>query len=139
MAQCDWLQGHKNAVLEVHWLPSGEQVMSCSADRTVRVWDASVGSQIKKYKVWIPGGVFFGWILTRQWANCELAIKRKQELVAMCNFVKLCVRPPPLPGNPSAPQEHTGVVNGVAPLMRGPQLLASASDDCTARLVFMCM
>lgn len=43
-------QGHKNAVLEVHWLPSGEQIVTCSADQTVRGWDASSGQQIKKYK-----------------------------------------------------------------------------------------
>ena len=73
-------QGHKNAVLEVHWMPGDEVVVSCSADKTVRGWDAATGTQIKKYK------------------------------------------------------EHEGVVNSVCPLRRGPQLLVSASDDCTARL-----
>lgn len=46
--QC-WLQGHKNAVLKTHWFPSGEQLISCSADKTIRAWDAYSGQQIKKY------------------------------------------------------------------------------------------
>jgi WD40 repeat protein len=41
-------QGHKNAVLEIHWTASGEQVLSCSADKTVRCFDAQTGTQIKK-------------------------------------------------------------------------------------------
>lgn len=28
--------GHKNAVLEVHWTPDGERLVSCSPDKTVR-------------------------------------------------------------------------------------------------------
>lgn len=31
-------------------------------------------------------------------------------------------------------KEHAGVVNSVCPARRGPPLLVSASDDCTARL-----
>lgn len=30
--------GHKNAVLEVHWTPDGERLVSCSPDKTVRRW-----------------------------------------------------------------------------------------------------
>ena len=41
------LRGHKNAVVDVHWLP-GDHLVSCSADRTVRIWDALAGEQIKK-------------------------------------------------------------------------------------------
>ncbi len=41
-------QGHRNAVLEVHWFQDGETLLSCSADKTVRAWDAEVGSQTKK-------------------------------------------------------------------------------------------
>lgn len=42
------LKGHKNAILEVHWFTSGEKIISCSADKTVRGWDAETGVQIKK-------------------------------------------------------------------------------------------
>ena len=40
--------GHKNAVLEVHWTPDGERLVSCSPDKTVRAWDAESGTQLKK-------------------------------------------------------------------------------------------
>lgn len=40
--------GHKNAVLEVHWTPDGERLLSCSPDRSVRAWDAASGQQVKK-------------------------------------------------------------------------------------------
>lgn len=42
------MQGHKNAVLEVQWMPSGERIISCSADKTVRAWDVEAGQQVKK-------------------------------------------------------------------------------------------
>lgn len=41
------LSGHKNAVLEVHWTP--DCLLSCSADKTVAVWDANKGTRIRKY------------------------------------------------------------------------------------------
>jgi len=43
-------------VLELHWLPSGEQVVSASADRTVRGWDVHTGTQVgglANYSWWI--------------------------------------------------------------------------------------
>ncbi len=42
------MQGHKNAVLEVQWSTDGERLVSCSADKTARAWDAQTGTQIKK-------------------------------------------------------------------------------------------
>ena len=42
------LPGHKNAVLEVHWTPDGERLVSCSPDKTARCWDAQTGLQTKK-------------------------------------------------------------------------------------------
>jgi Prp8 binding protein len=42
------LMGHKNAILEVQWTSDGSQVLSCSADKTVRAWDAETGQQVKK-------------------------------------------------------------------------------------------
>lgn len=40
--------GHKNAVLELHWTADGEQLVSCSPDKTVRLWDAEVGAEVKR-------------------------------------------------------------------------------------------
>jgi len=42
------LRGHNNAVLEVQWSGDGERLLSCSADKTVRAWDAATGLQVKK-------------------------------------------------------------------------------------------
>jgi Prp8 binding protein len=41
------LTGHQNAVLEVKW--SGDHLLSCSADKTVALWDANRGTRIRKY------------------------------------------------------------------------------------------
>jgi Prp8 binding protein len=41
------LSGHKNAVLEVHW--ARDFLVSCSADKTVAIWDANKGTRIRKY------------------------------------------------------------------------------------------
>ena len=35
-------------MLELHWLPDGERLVSCSPDRTARVWDAETGRQLKR-------------------------------------------------------------------------------------------
>ena len=42
------LNGHKNAVLEVKWLTENH-VISCSADKTVSLWDANKGTRVRKY------------------------------------------------------------------------------------------
>ena len=44
------LTGHRNAVLEVQWMPDGTQLLSCSADKTVRAWDAETGASLKQMK-----------------------------------------------------------------------------------------
>ena len=43
------LSGHKNAVLEVKWTSNGTHIISCSADKTVAVYDANRGTRVKKY------------------------------------------------------------------------------------------
>jgi len=42
------LRGHGNAVLEVHWNFDGTQIYSCSADKSVCVWDPESGKRLKK-------------------------------------------------------------------------------------------
>lgn len=81
--ECDnymMLRGHKNAVTELAWLPDGERLVSCSADKSVRCWDAETGAQVKRLS------------------------------------------------------EHLAIVNGVAPLLRGPPLFCSGGDDCKVKL-----
>jgi len=44
------LTGHKNAVLEVKWSHvTPHQLMSCSADKTVAIWDGNKGHCIRKF------------------------------------------------------------------------------------------
>ncbi|MCX4804739.1 WD40 repeat domain-containing protein [Streptomyces sp. NBC_01214] len=40
------LTGHRSAVHSVAWSPSGNRLLSASADETTRVWDAHTGSQL---------------------------------------------------------------------------------------------
>lgn len=40
------LEGHKSAILEVKW--TGSRIISCSADKTVAIWDANRGERIRK-------------------------------------------------------------------------------------------
>ena len=40
--------GHKNAVVELHWMADESQLISASSDKSVRAWDAVTGNQIKK-------------------------------------------------------------------------------------------
>ena len=44
------LSGHKNAVLELHWndVDSPNTIVSCSADKTVAIWDAHKGTRTRK-------------------------------------------------------------------------------------------
>ena len=43
------LSGHKNAVLEVKWTSNGAHIVSCSADKTVALFDANRGVRLRKY------------------------------------------------------------------------------------------
>ncbi|KAI8065511.1 WD40-repeat-containing domain protein [Gongronella butleri] len=44
------LKGHVNAVLELHWTRDSNQLVSCSADKTVSLWDASSGERVRRWK-----------------------------------------------------------------------------------------
>jgi Prp8 binding protein len=43
------LSGHKNGVIEVKWASADNRLVSCSADKTVALWDANKGVRIRKY------------------------------------------------------------------------------------------
>jgi Prp8 binding protein len=45
------LNGHKNAVLQVHWIESSSPslILSCSADKTLAIWDANKGERMRKF------------------------------------------------------------------------------------------
>ncbi|KAL6064764.1 U5 small nuclear ribonucleoprotein 40 kDa protein [Balamuthia mandrillaris] len=43
------LDGHKNAVLELHWSTDGDRLYSASADKTAASWDAEVCRRLRKF------------------------------------------------------------------------------------------
>uniref|UniRef100_A0A7S1B0Q9 Uncharacterized protein n=1 Tax=Noctiluca scintillans TaxID=2966 RepID=A0A7S1B0Q9_NOCSC len=42
------MRGHGNAVLEIHWNYDGTQIYTCSADKSLCVWDPESGKRLKK-------------------------------------------------------------------------------------------
>ncbi|KAI9305731.1 WD40-repeat-containing domain protein [Cunninghamella echinulata] len=44
------LKGHTNAVMELHWSRDSSQIFSCSADKSVCVWDTNKGERIRRWK-----------------------------------------------------------------------------------------
>lgn len=48
------LVGHSGEVFSVRWSPDGERIASGSADHTVRIWNASVGSTINVFGIEVP-------------------------------------------------------------------------------------
>lgn len=43
------MRGHKNAVLEIHWTPDSEGLVTCSADKSVRTWDAETSEETSRF------------------------------------------------------------------------------------------
>ncbi|KAI9486792.1 MAG: U5 small nuclear ribonucleoprotein 40 kDa protein [Benjaminiella poitrasii] len=74
------LKGHTNAVMEIHWSRDSSQIFSCSADKTVNIFDTKTGERVRRWR------------------------------------------------------GHTGIVNSCQTTRRGPELVVSASDDCTVKI-----
>jgi len=43
-------RGHKNAILDLRWTADGDDLVTCSPDATLRLWDAATGQQTKTMK-----------------------------------------------------------------------------------------
>jgi Prp8 binding protein len=44
------MAGHKGAVMELHFSPSGENLYTCSTDKFLSVWSVETGQRIRKMK-----------------------------------------------------------------------------------------
>ncbi len=54
--------GHSGKIFNILFTPSGEQIISVSEDKTIRVWDSRTGEMIKKFEAQIgkgPEGMFY--------------------------------------------------------------------------------
>ncbi|KAF8835699.1 WD40 repeat-like protein [Paxillus ammoniavirescens] len=52
------MSGHEGMVLRIAYIPGGQQVVTCSGDRTIRIWDAENGEQegtSMEHEGWIEG------------------------------------------------------------------------------------
>lgn len=44
------MAGHKGAIMELHFSPSGENIYTCSTDKFLSVWSVETGQRIRKMK-----------------------------------------------------------------------------------------
>lgn len=44
------LKGHTNAVMEIHWSRDSSQIYSCSADKSVGIFDVKTGDRIRRWR-----------------------------------------------------------------------------------------
>ncbi|CEP19878.1 hypothetical protein [Parasitella parasitica] len=44
------LKGHTNAVMEIHWSRDSNQIFSCSADKTVGIFDIKTGTRTRRWR-----------------------------------------------------------------------------------------
>ena len=50
------LEGHTGGIKQVMYSPDNKQLLSCSDDKTVRVWDTANGAEIRSYTTADPIG-----------------------------------------------------------------------------------
>lgn len=63
------MHGHNNAILELVWSQDDSKIFTCSADKTVSVWDVYESKRLKKLKC------------HESFVNCLTATKKGPELV----------------------------------------------------------
>ncbi len=114
------LSGHGGPVFALKWSPGGDLVATCSVDHTAIVWDAATGQVQQRFAFHSAPCLDLDWRDATALATCSTDM-----LVYVCRL------------GSSVPEHthrgHTDEVNGVqwAP---GGQLLASCSDDSTAKI-----
>uniref|UniRef100_A0A7S0S261 Anaphase-promoting complex subunit 4 WD40 domain-containing protein n=1 Tax=Chlamydomonas leiostraca TaxID=1034604 RepID=A0A7S0S261_9CHLO len=117
------LTGHAGEVYSIRFSPDGKNLASSSFDKDIFLWhvygECNNFAVLKGHKNavlevhWMPGG--------EQLITCSAdKTVRGWDAVTNSQIKKY--------------KEHEAVVNSVCPLRRGPPLVVSASDDCTAKL-----
>jgi len=126
------LVGHRAQATKVHVSPDGRYLLSCSVDRTVRLWDVATGKELRRFEghmgavddaAFSPDGrlVVAGWCDTRRGGESQASDYSVWLWdAASGNVVHQFVG-------------HTGRVTGVA-VSPDNQSVASASWDGTVRL-----
>jgi Prp8 binding protein len=117
------LSGHADAVLTMRFNPTGDVIASGSHDKTILLW--------RTY------GECENFLVLRGHKNAVLEVHWTQdgEGLISCSPDKT-VRAWDAETSEEIARfsEHAAVVNSCCPLRRGPPLVVSVSDDCTARL-----
>lgn len=44
------IKGHTNAVMEIHWSRDSRQIFSCSADKSVGIFDVQSGERVRRWR-----------------------------------------------------------------------------------------
>eukprot|EP01095_Lingulamoeba_sp_RSL-Kostka_P003266 TRINITY_DN1425_c0_g1_i1.p1 TRINITY_DN1425_c0_g1~~TRINITY_DN1425_c0_g1_i1.p1 ORF type:complete len:369 (+),score=97.90 TRINITY_DN1425_c0_g1_i1:191-1297(+) len=117
------LYGHQEAINNVEFDPTGVAVASCSSDKNIMIYevygDCNCFSEFKGHS---------GPVLDIKWSTDSSllysASADKHSFVWDSEYVKRIKKF----------RGHTGIVNSLSTNRRGPDVLVTASDDCTAKL-----
>lgn len=117
------LVGHQGEVYGCRFNPDGDVIASCSFDKTILLWRTF--------------GECENFMLLKGHKNAvlDLAWFTDGESLVTCSADKSVRCWDTVTGQQvKRLSEHTGIVNGVSPLRRGPRLFASAGDDSTMKV-----
>eukprot|EP00698_Gefionella_okellyi_P001357 TRINITY_DN112_c0_g1_i1.p1 TRINITY_DN112_c0_g1~~TRINITY_DN112_c0_g1_i1.p1 ORF type:complete len:465 (+),score=53.86 TRINITY_DN112_c0_g1_i1:57-1451(+) len=114
------LDKHKGPVFSLKWNRKGDLLLSGSVDKTAIVWDAATGTVKQQFEFHTAPALDVDWRSNTSFATCST-----DKMIYVCNVGE--TRPS------KVFQGHQDEVNAIKWDPTG-NLLASCSDDCTARI-----